>query len=583
MIGITRGGLAVYPRVVARAPALGAKRGRRAGHGIAPRHNRAIGSATAAAQITGGPADGSTSTATTATFSFSSSGAGVRFRCALDASKLRWCTSPSTYSSLSLGQHTFQVQAGSGGSAAGTPATRTWTIVSPTTTSTGAGTTGTGSTGTTGTGTTGTGATGTGTGITITTTDTTPPTAPTNLSATAGDAQVALSWGPSTDDVAVAGYHVYRNGNLISSTAATSYTDTGLLDGTTYSYYVTAFDSAGNVSAPSNTTSATPLASSLSRKIYWGAHIGDQFTGGHPPWDWNALTDFQNTDAGGKPVSLLPWGQYFYSTSWCGTGGYCPFWPGTFDAVRNHGLLTFFSWQTVTTNGSAINTDAQIAAGAQDAYITQWAQAAKAWGHPFFMRFDWEMNGNWFPWGVGANGNTASDYVAMWRHVHDIFYGAGATNVNWVWCPNIDPTNAWAPVSSLYPGDAYVDWTCLDGYNGNVPWSSFNSLFASTYNQITGTIAPTKPMIVGETASTETGGSKAQWISDMLNVLPTNFPKIRGLLWFDVSLIGPGGFTDWPIESSNSSAAAFAQGIANPLYVTNNYATLNTSPIPPPS
>jgi hypothetical protein len=171
----------------------------------------------------------------------------------------------------------------------------------------------------------------------------------------------------------------------------------------------------------------------------------------------------------------------------------------------------------------------------------------------------------------------------MWRHVHDIFYGAGATNVNWVWCPNIDPTNAWAPVSSLYPGDAYVDWTCLDGYNGNVPWSSFNSLFASTYNQITGTIAPTKPMIVGETASTETGGSKAQWISDMLNVLPTNFPKIRGLLWFDVSLIGPGGFTDWPIESSNSSAAAFAQGIANPLYVTNNYATLNTSPIPPPS
>ena len=34
-------------------------------------------------------------------------------------------------------------------------------------------------------------------------------------------------------------------------------------------------------------------------------------------------------------------------------------------------------------------TDADIANGSQDAYITQWAEAAKAWGHPFFLRFDW--------------------------------------------------------------------------------------------------------------------------------------------------------------------------------------------------
>jgi hypothetical protein len=483
----------------------------------------------------------------------------VRFRCGLDASKFRWCTSPTTYFSLSLGQHTFEVQAVSAGNTTGAPATRTWTVVTPTT-STGTGTT--------------------GTGITITT-DTTPPSAPANLTATAGDTQVTLSWSPSTDDVSVAGYHVYRNGNLVASPSGTTYTDAGLLDGTTYSYYMTAYDPAGNVSAPSNTTSATPLASSLSPRLYWGAAIGDQFTGGHPPWDWTALADFQNTDAGAKSVSLMPWGQYFYSTNWCGSGGYCSFWPGTFDDVRNHGLLSFFNWQTSTTDGSAINTDAQIAAGAQDSYITRWAQGAKAWGHPLFMRFDWEMDGSWFPWGVGANGNTAADYVAMWRHVHDIFTSMGATNVSWVWCPNIDSNSAL--LSSLYPGNSYVDWTCLDGYNGNDPWTSFGNLFASTYNQVTGTIAPTKPMIVGETASTESGGSKAQWITDMFDALPTSFPKIRGLLWFDVSMSGPGGYTDWPIESSSASETAFANGIKNPVYATNTYANQNTSPIPPPS
>ena len=89
----------------------------------------------------------------------------------------------------------------------------------------------------------------------------TPPTPPANLSATPGDTQIALSWEASSDDVGVAGYRVYRDGVRVARTTGTSYLDTGLTDGSPYSYYVVAYDAAGHVSSHSNTVSATPVSS----------------------------------------------------------------------------------------------------------------------------------------------------------------------------------------------------------------------------------------------------------------------------------------------------------------------------------
>jgi chitodextrinase len=60
---------------------------------------------------------------------------------------------------------------------------------------------------------------------------------------------IALTWTVSTDNVAVTGYRVYRNGNQIVSTQVTNYTDTGLAPNTSYTYTVAAFDAAGNASA----------------------------------------------------------------------------------------------------------------------------------------------------------------------------------------------------------------------------------------------------------------------------------------------------------------------------------------------
>ena len=88
--------------------------------------------------------------------------------------------------------------------------------------------------------------------------DTKAPTGPTVLTAgTPSAAAVPLSWNAATDNVGVTGYRIYRNGGLVSTVTGLSYTDTGLLAGTTYQYKVTAVDAAGNESTPGAVTSAT--------------------------------------------------------------------------------------------------------------------------------------------------------------------------------------------------------------------------------------------------------------------------------------------------------------------------------------
>ena len=95
------------------------------------------------------------------------------------------------------------------------------------------------------------------------------PAAPTNLAATAGNAQIALSWTASTG---AASYNLYRGTAagaetlLKSGLTATSYTDTGLTNGTTYFYQVAAVNSAGT-SGKSNEASATPKAPATATQL----------------------------------------------------------------------------------------------------------------------------------------------------------------------------------------------------------------------------------------------------------------------------------------------------------------------------
>jgi hypothetical protein len=90
--------------------------------------------------------------------------------------------------------------------------------------------------------------------------DTVPPTVPTGLTATGSSTTtIDLNWTASTDNFAVAGYKVYRDGGAteIATVTTTSFSDTGLAVNSTHSYQVAAFDAANNQSAKSNTASAT--------------------------------------------------------------------------------------------------------------------------------------------------------------------------------------------------------------------------------------------------------------------------------------------------------------------------------------
>jgi mannan endo-1,4-beta-mannosidase len=330
--------------------------------------------------------------------------------------------------------------------------------------------------------------------------------------------------------------------------------------------------------APEPAPEPAPAPNPLSSSIYWGAWIGNQLTGTEAPWDMNAVSSLEQKV--GKKLSIVNFSAPFAN---CG-GSSCSYYNfplNEFNNIRSHGAIPFYSWGSqsipVPSNLSEPNFQlSDVIEGHHDAYIRKFATAAASWGRPFFLRFNWEMNGGWFAWAEGVNGNKAGEYVAAWRHVHDIFKEVGATNATWVWCPNVDPENHMQKLAGLYPGDEYVDWTGLDGYNwGTNParpdkWRSFDSLYSSTYKQITGTVAPSKPMIVSEVGSSEYGGSKAAWINDMLAKIPTDYPKIRGLLWFDKYDDG----MDWPLESSTSATSAFAHGIEAPAYTSNTFGSL---------
>jgi beta-mannanase len=173
------------------------------------------------------------------------------------------------------------------------------------------------------------------------------------------------------------------------------------------------------------------------------------------------------------------------------------------------------------------------------------------------LRFAQEMNGNWYPWSTGSGGalKRPALFVAAWRHVHDVFTAAGATNVHWVWSPIAHGDAA----ASLYPGDRYVDVIGLSGFNGGSTlrwggWRSFATIFGGTFRAMH-RFAPSKPIQVSEVACAEDGGSKARWITAMFATL-RNFPYVTSVVWFDVAKQ-----SEWPIESSASAVKAFARGL----------------------
>ena len=337
---------------------------------------------------------------------------------------------------------------------------------------------------------------------------------------------------------------------------------------------------------PPPVTLPPPVTRIAPGSVYWGAELGTQFTGEAVPWDMRGLSRFA-AEIGRAPAVVafnLPF-ENCYATGCVGQS----FPAAQMTALRRYGSIPLLNWSSVSsplTGDQTAFTLAAISSGRLDGYVTRFARQARAWGHPFFLRFDWEMNQSWFAWGHRA-ATPPGAFIAAWRRLHRLFTAAGATNASWVWCPYVTPSGA-AAMRAVYPGGAYVDWTCLDGYNFDsthraVDWRSFDTLFAPAYATLTRRVAPGKPMIVGEVASAEHGGSKAGWIRDMMAEIPRRYPDIRGVVWFDAVDDHEGSLdATIPIESSAASRQAFATGVRATAYAGNAFGALAQSPIPPP-
>jgi beta-mannanase len=186
------------------------------------------------------------------------------------------------------------------------------------------------------------------------------------------------------------------------------------------------------------------------------------------------------------------------------------------------------------------------------------------------------MNATWYPWGGTVNGNRSEEYVAAWKHVVDIFRAEGAHNVTWVWSPHtvIQPEDPLLALETFYPGDEYVDWVALDGYNwGSIRpaegWRSFNDIFTESYQRLTSLTQ--KPVMIAETSSTELGGQKNTWYQEAIEVsLKETFPRIKAVVFFNLNKE-----TDWRINSSPTALTQFRESlgtvpIANGVTVNSN-------------
>lgn len=257
--------------------------------------------------------------------------------------------------------------------------------------------------------------------------------------------------------------------------------------------------------------------------------------------------------------------------SWAGYPG---FPTATMDRIYGHGSTPQFCWQaqdpTAAANASAEFSYDNIVAGAHDAYVTQWASDAKAWGHVLYLRLFHEFNGNWYQWGIGNNGNTAAGHVAAWQHVRDIFTSVGATNVQFVWCANSLHAGSGVPttaITSCYPGDNYVDWLGFDAYNfgsyGSQGWQTVENCLTNTYNAL-GALNASKPIMLAEVGCAEDPpNDKAAWIRHLFGVLSANYPRIKVFCW--ATWISAGG-RDNRIMSTPTAQDAFRAGATLSAY-----------------
>jgi len=191
---------------------------------------------------------------------------------------------------------------------------------------------------------------------------------------------------------------------------------------------------------------------------------------------------------------------------------------------------------------------AKIVAGRYDTYLSSYAEAVRAYGHPVIMSFGHEMNGSWYHWGYRHT--PARTFVAAWRHVVTVFRSEGADNVTWLWTVNIIDDTGKGPIpdpAPWWPGSSYVNWVGIDGYYFKSSWK-FAPLFGPTIGAVRS--FTTDPILIAETAAPPTSAQPAKVAELFAGVRDY---KLLGFVWFDTI-----GSKNWRLNSR--AAVALRKG-----------------------
>ncbi|EMA49248.1 MULTISPECIES: glycoside hydrolase family 26 protein [Halococcus] len=266
---------------------------------------------------------------------------------------------------------------------------------------------------------------------------------------------------------------------------------------------------------------------------------------------------------------------------------------GPLTNVWEAGHVPMISWQPFVPERQQTSEaiEREIAEGEYDDQLAEWASLLESWARPrgdqtrgrrFYFRPAHEMNGSWFPWsavdssriestpvpvedtgnatgGENPTAGTPQDYVEMWRRLYDAFdeTDLDETDVQWVWAVNAEQVPSYLQTERYYPGDEYVDWVGIDGFNrgGTESYSSWQSP-TQLFDPMLGRLRELtdKPMALTEFASTSVVGGeggteprparKAEWIESAFTYVEEN--DIKMTCWFNVDKTGVDE-ADWAI------------------------------------
>jgi len=225
------------------------------------------------------------------------------------------------------------------------------------------------------------------------------------------------------------------------------------------------------------------------------------------------------------------------------------FSPSDLEFVRR-GYLLQLSWAGTDTR--------VITSGRYDAMIRERAVAARSLGKPFFMEWRWEMDRP----NLQASIWSPLDFVAAWKHIKRIFDEEGVTNAAWVWCPTA-PGFTENNAADFYPGDDFVDWTCVDAY----PGPDYQPIAQVLEPFLAWAVRHPKPIMIGEFGASRGQGSarRAQWLAEAAETFRAN-PQIKAVVYFDSDPAGNRLPRQYALSDDPEALAAFAEIGADPWF-----------------